>query len=351
MNYLSLLVLFSALALFSTSDAPQSNESDGFTPNDPEFVKQWGAFNATGYDIDAVAAWQIERGNRKVAIAILDTGIDLSHPDLVNNLWTNPREIVNGIDDDKNGYIDDIHGINAITATGNPQDDNGHGTHIAGIIGAEGNNGIGIAGVMHEVSLISCKFLDANGTGSVKNAVRCLDYIADLVEREDDITIVATNNAWGGGGFDGELYEAIQRHRDLGILFVVDAGNSGHDIDEEEAYPANYDLENVITVAKADQDGKLAHFTNYGANSVDIAAPGVTIVSTKLGGEYKPLSGSMATGFVSGLAGLLSAHDPSLGWAQIKYKILAGAEKFGSAEDRSKIISGGLLNARSSLSL
>ncbi len=228
-------------------------------------------------------------------------------------------------------------------------DDNGHGTHVAGVIGAEGNNGIGIAGVMHHVSLISCKFLDDNGSGSMKAATRCMDYIADLKSRDIGVTIVATNNAWGGGAYDQDFLEAIEHHRDLGILFVTDAGGSAQNIDDREIYPAAYDLANIVVVAKADSQGKLTANSNFGPNSVHVAAPGLDIVSTTLDGSYHAKSGSSATGFVSGVIGLLSVHNPHASWAQLRNRVLLGTKKLATEEDSSKLISEGFLDAHLSL--
>src|SRR5580700_10473514 len=196
------LSVFAALSLmgFRANNIPKAlgDAVEHYIPNDPLFPLQWGLKNIdSNFDIGVTKAWKIARGNKKIAIVIIDSGIDYTHPDLIKNIWRNPYEIPgNKIDDDKNGYIDDVHGINAITGSGDPMDDHGHGTFIAGVIGAEANNDIGIAGIMHEVSLISCKFLDANGIGRLENAARCLDYVADLASKNYGVTIVATNNSY-----------------------------------------------------------------------------------------------------------------------------------------------------------
>ncbi|HXW60571.1 MAG TPA: S8 family serine peptidase, partial [Myxococcota bacterium] len=231
-------------------------------PNDPLFDRQWGLNNSsTNFDIDAPEAWGLEKGTKDIAIVVIDTGIDYTHPELAPNMWVNPGEIPgNGIDDDNNGYIDDVHGVNVITGSGDPMDDSGHGTAIAGVIGAEGNNGIGIAGVMQKVSLIACKFLDKNGAGTAANAVKCLDYAADLATRNIGVTIVATNNAWGGGSKNEALLLAIKRQKDLGILFVVAAGASASNLDINPTFPAAYGLENMLVVASANAQGALAPF-------------------------------------------------------------------------------------------
>lgn len=361
---LARISLFFSLAIFADQDDiafsgnlkatnhANAELSESFFPNDPLFSQQWSLNSSSGFDINALGAWSITRGDKNIAIVIIDTGIDYTHPDLKNNLWVNPHEIPdNGKDDDNNGYIDDIHGINAITDSGNPMDDNGHGTHVAGIIGAEGNNGIGIAGVMHKVSLIACKFLDKNGAGSTKAAIKCMDYVADLASRDIGVTIVATNNAWGGGPFNQSMLDAILEHRDLGILFVVDSGAGSSNLDNLKPYPASYDSPNIIVTAKADDQGLLTAFTNYGPSIVHVAAFGLNLLSTSLHSSFVVRSGSSATGFVSGIAGLIAAHNPSLTWAQIKHKIMAGVVNMADPKDESKIISGGFVNAFNSLSL
>jgi serine protease len=336
--------------LLSLVHKSPTTSNDGFIPNDPLFDKQWGLKNTLGFDVGATSAWAITRGDKKVAIAIIDTGIDYSHPDLVNNMWVNPNEIPdNGIDDDHNGYIDDVHGINAITGTGDPMDDHGHGTHVAGVIGAQGNNGIGISGLMPNVSLIACKFLDRNGGGTTEGILRCMNYIADLAKQNNGVTIVATNNAWGGGGYSEDVLKAIERHRDLNILFVTTSGGSALDLDKTEQYPARYNVSNMIVTAKMDPLGNLASFSSFGPNTVHLAAPGAEILSTTLNGAYEAWSGSSATGFVTGIAGLLKAANMNLTAEQIKQKIMAGVVKLSTPEDEMKLISGGYCNAFNSL--
>lgn len=316
-------------------------------PNDPLYGLQWGLRNTTtGYDIDAQKAWGITRGSRKVAIVVIDTGIDYTHPDLINNMWVNPGEIPgNGIDDDKNGYVDDIHGVNVITGSGDPMDDHGHGTHIAGVIGAEGDNGVGIAGVMHHVSLIACKFLSADGGGSTEGAIKCLEYAADLAQRDIGTTIVATHNAWGGGPKSDALQAAIERQKNLGILFITTAGGDGINIDESEVYPASYDADNVIAVSYMGPDGLLTWFSSYGPNTVHIASPGLEIISTLPGGLYDSWSGSAASGFVAGTIGLMKSHNPNLGYLELKNRLMDHAEPLATSLEQAKVISGGFVNA------
>jgi len=274
--------------------------------------------------LKAPEAWGLSTGSSSVIVGILDTGMNYTHPDLSANVWVNPGEIAsNGIDDDVNGYIDDVNGIDTINNDSNPVDDNFHGTHVAGTIGAVGNNGLGVAGVVWSVKMIPCKFLDASGSGSTSGAIQCLDYLTNL-KSNAGINIVATNNSWGGGsGFSTALYQAIQRTEAASILFVAAAGNSSSDNDAVAVYPANFDLSNVISVAAIDENGALASFSNYGATTVDIGAPGVSIASTYSGNSYAYLSGtSMASPQVTGGIALLRSYKPNLTMAQTKASIL-----------------------------
>ena len=278
-------------------------------PNDPSFGNLYGLREAA---MNAEDAWEVTTGSREVVVAIIDTGIDYRHPDLKANLWTNTGEIPgNGRDDDGNGYIDDVHGMNALNRSGDPLDDNGHGTHVAGTIGAVGDNGLGVVGVNWQVSLLGLKFLDAEGAGGLADAIEAIDYMIALKQR--GVNIRVSNNSWGGGGFSRALHDAIARARDAGIIFVAAAGNEGSDNDQYPSYPASYELSNVVSVAAIDADLNLASFSNFGAGEVDIAAPGVGILSTVPGGGYASYSGtSMATPHVAGLLALLLAHEKSL---------------------------------------
>ncbi|MCO6429529.1 MAG: S8 family serine peptidase [Deltaproteobacteria bacterium] len=280
------------------------------TPNDPSYPSLWG-MNATS-GIDAPSAWDISTGSQEVIVAVVDTGVDYSHPDLADNMWFNTGEVSgNGIDDDGNGYIDDVYGWNAVSNNGNPMDDNGHGTHCAGTIGGRGNNGIGVAGVNWSVKIMALKFLNANGSGSLSGAVSVLNYMNTMKQR--GVNIRVSSNSWGGGGFSQSLYNAIAKARDLGIIFVAAAGNESNDNDASPSYPAGYELSNVVSVAALDQQRNAASFSNYGANTVDIAAPGVGILSTYPGNRYASLSGtSMATPHVSGALALLLASEAGL---------------------------------------
>jgi hypothetical protein len=303
------------------------------TPNDTSYNQMW-ALNNTGQtggtpdaDIDAPEAWDLSTGSGSVVVFVIDTGVDYNHPDLIDNLWTNPGETPgNGIDDDGNGYIDDVYGIDTAYNDSDPMDGNGHGTHVSGTIGARGNNGLGVVGVNWQVKIGQCKFLSDSGTGSTADAIECLQYIRNLKVNKG-VPVVATNNSWGGGPFEQALYDAIKAHMDAGILFIAAAGNDGTDNDALPHYPSNYFLPNIISVAATDHNDDLAFFSNYGLRTVHVGAPGKSILSTWPGNTYNTISGtSMATPHVTGLAALLRAHNSSRDWIAIRNLIFAGGD-------------------------
>lgn len=305
--------------------------------NDPRLGELYGLQN-----IDAPTAWELSTGSANTVVAIIDSGVDYSHLDLAGNMWRNTAEIAgNGIDDDNDGYIDDIYGINAITNSGNPMDDNRHGTHVAGTIGAVGNNGVGVAGVNWNVKMMALKFLDANGSGTTADAIKAINYMVAMKNR--GVNIRAANNSWGGGGFSQGLFDAISSANQAGILFVAAAGNAGRDNDILPSYPAGYNLPNVISVAAIDANNQLADFSNFGVETVDIGAPGVSILSTLPGNGYGQLSGtSMATPHVTGAIALLSSHMPMLTASQLTTRLYeSGVETASLAE---KTVTGRRLN-------
>ncbi|MBI4685328.1 MAG: S8 family serine peptidase, partial [Nitrospirae bacterium] len=321
------------------------------TPNDPFFSELWG-FHNTGQtggtpdaDIDASEAWDITIGNTNGVVAVIDTGVDYTHEDLAANMWVNTGEIPgNGIDDDGNGYIDDIYGIDTYNNDGNPFDDNGHGTHVAGTIGAVGNNGIGVVGVNWNVKIMACKFLSSGGYGYTSDAVECLEYIRALKNR--GIDVVATNNSWGGGGYSQALYDAINAQRD--IIFMAATGNYYTDNDKADFYPANYYLPTVLAVAATDYNDSKAHFSDYGKRTVHVGAPGVNILSTIPDNYYTQYSGtSMATPHVTGLAALIKSQDMNRGWREIKNLVLSGGDTISSMNGTT--ITGRRINAYGSL--
>jgi subtilisin family serine protease len=312
------------------------------TVDDPSFSKLYGLENngQTGgkkdADINAEAMWDISTGDAAIVIGVIDTGVDYNHQDLIDNMWRNPGEIPNNfVDDDKNGYSDDVHGLNAILGVGNPMDDNKHGTHVAGTIGAQGNNALGVVGVAHDVQIAACKFLNASGSGTLSNAIGCMQYFADLKSRAvNPVNLVATNNSWGGGSASQALSDAIKRHEELGILFIAAAGNSTSNNDVFPSYPANYALSNVISVAATDHNDALAGFSNYGRNTVHVAAPGVKILSTTPNNRYQELSGtSMATPHVSGLVAVIASHFKGINYRQIKNLVMTGGQAIPSVAE------------------
>ncbi|WP_225410708.1 S8 family serine peptidase [Stigmatella hybrida] len=313
-------------------------------PNDPRFGDLWGLHNTgqaggtADVDINAPEAWELTQGSRSAGvIAVIDTGIDYTHADLQANLWTNPGEVPgNHVDDDGNGFIDDVHGINAITLSGDPMDDNEHGTHCAGTIAGAGHNTTGVAGVNWSAQLMACKFLDAGGSGTLADAVTCLDYVHQMKTRTvHPVNVIATNNSWGGGAYSLSLQEAITQQRDDGTLFVAAAGNNAIDNDATASYPGNYFLSNILSVAAHDRDDGLADFSSYGQHTVHLAAPGVDILSTVPNGGYASFDGtSMATPHVAGVIGLLKAQDPGRDWRQLKNLVLAGAVSSTAAQGK-----------------
>ncbi|GAA3924416.1 S8 family peptidase [Litoribacillus peritrichatus] len=282
------------------------------TPSDLDFGLLWGLDNASNTDINAPQAWDLTTGSPEVVVAVIDSGVDYTHDDLKANMWQNPNEVPdNGIDDDNNGYIDDVYGIDAANDDSDPMDDDNHGTHVSGTIAAALNNGKGVVGVAPNTKIIACKFLDSFGGGDTSDAIECLNYLYDL-KVNHGVNIVATNNSWGGGGYSEILKDVIDQHKDAGMVFVAAAGNETRNIDIDLTYPASFDNENIISVAAIDEQNQIADFSNFGIENVDIAAPGVDIYSTLRDGQYGYMSGtSMAAPHVTGAIALLAAHLPS----------------------------------------
>lgn len=317
-------------------------------PDDSRFDELWGMHNTgqTGgtadADIDAPEAWDITVGSRDVIVGVIDTGIDYTHPDLAANAWRNPGEIAgDGIDNDGNGYIDDVHGINAITGSGDPMDDQGHGTHVSGTIGASGNDATGVAGVNHEVSIVGCKFLDASGSGSTSDAIECIDYIVALKNAGHNVRV--TNNSWGGGGFSQALSDAITASENADILFVAAAGNSAVDNDVNPHYPSSYEHDSVFSIASTTHTDAMSSFSQWGLTSVDMGAPGSAILSTVPGGGYSSYSGtSMATPHVAGAAALVLSINPTLTAIELKNLLMQSGDVNADLTD--KTVSGKRLN-------
>lgn len=327
------------------------------TPSDPSFSSLW-AMNNTGQtggtvdaDIDAVEAWDIHTGNDSVVVAVVDTGIDYNHPDLADNIWVNPGEIAgNGIDDDGNGYVDDIHGIDCANNDSDPMDDNNHGTHVAGTIGATGNNGVGVVGVNWTTQLMGLKFLRANGGGAISDAIECLAYAANMAARTTDpVNLKVTNNSWGGGGFSQVALDAFNALGAESVLSAVAAGNDyGNDNDTSPVYPASYDAESIITVASTTHTDGMSSFSNFGAESVDLGAPGSDILSTVVGGGYDSLSGtSMATPHVAGALTYLWSYNPSYSASALKNLVMERGDAIPALAGRT--VSGKRLNLFNSI--
>lgn len=314
------------------------------TPDDPYFTQLWGLHNAgqdggtAGADIRATSAWDVSTGSRSVVVGVIDTGVDYNHPDLAANIFVNPYEIAgNGVDDDANGFVDDVRGWDFVNNDNDPFDDAGHGTHVAGTIGAVGNNSIGVVGVSWTVTIVPIKFLDASGAGTTADATAAVDYATSLGAR-------ITNNSWGGGGFSQALLDAILESGEAGSLFVAAAGNDGGNTDLGPQYPSAYEAPNIISVAATDRNDALAEFSNFGSTTVDLGAPGVDIQSTRPGASYGEASGtSMAAPHVAGAAVLVLATAPDLNAAQVKQLLLGATDPVPALAGIT--VTGGRLNA------
>lgn len=325
------------------------------TPNDPDFGSLWGLHNTgqsggtTDADIDAPEAWDKRTGaGAAVTIGVIDTGIDYTHPDIQANMWKNPGETAgNGIDDDGNGYVDDVYGIDTYNYDTDPLDDNGHGTHVAGTIGARGNNGKQVVGVNWTAKLMALKFLSGGGSGYTSDAVTLINYVIDLKSRHG-IQRIVLNNSWGGGGYAQSLYDAIDAAKNVGILFIAAAGNDGMNTDGSPHYPSSYDLPNIVSIGASDRYEAMSYFSNYGCSSTDLFAPGSDILSTIPGGGTASYNGtSMATPHVTGAAALIWAKNPSWTWRKVKAALMNGVD--AKAAYKGKSVTGGRLNVNTSI--
>lgn len=321
-------------------------------PNDPSLHLNWGIKNfgqidsdgvkgVVGMDADLERVWE-QVSDTSIIVAVIDTGIDYTHPDLRNNIYINEKELYGtpGVDDDGNGYVDDIYGMNfsnASSPTPNGLDDQSHGTHCAGVIGAEGNNGIGIAGVNWNVKMLPVKFLSADGSGSLAGAIAAIDYAVNRGAK-------VLSNSWGGNIESQALYEAVLRTHEKGTLFVAASGNDGKNNDQTRTFPATYDIPNVVSVGAINNRGALAGFSNYGKRSVHLAAPGENIYSTVLNNRYASYSGtSMAAPFVSGVAALTWGVAPQLTNLELKERLIKTVRKSSNLKNR--FVSGGMVSA------
>lgn len=305
-------------------------------PNDAGYRYQWDMAK-----IGAPSAWDTTTGTSGVVVAVLDTGITYTHPDLADNMWRNPGEIAgNGADDDGNGYLDDVYGIDTLYHDGDPLDDHGHGTHVAGTIGAVGNNGQGVAGVNWSVKLMALKFIGKDDLGTTAGAIEAYQYAIAMKGRGVNIRVI--NNSWTGIGNSTALRDVMASAEQAGIVSVCAAGNNARNTDITANYPAGFSNTGIIAVAASDQSDNVATFSNYGATSVDLAAPGVSIYSTMPSG-YATMNGtSMAAPHVSGAAALLFARMPGWSVAQVKSALLQSVDKSSTWSGR--VLSGGRLN-------
>jgi subtilisin family serine protease len=313
-------------------------------PHDPQFGDQWALSNSgqkggtKGADISATLAWATTTGTDKLVVAVLDTGVDYTHEDLAANMWARPDSLA-PYHVAELGTIDDLNGFNAVDNASDPMDDNGHGTHCAGIIGAEGENDLGIAGVNWKVQIMPLKFMGAGGSGTTKDAIEAINYVID--RKKAGVNVSAS---WGSTQRSRSLEAVIRKAYENDILFVAAAGNSSVDNDRTPHFPSSYDVPNVISVAALDRHDQLASFSNYGVKSVAIAAPGVDILSTWLGNEYEEKSGtSMATPVVSGVAALVLAENPRMSVDDLRKKLLASTDPIVAL--KGKTVTGGRINA------
>lgn len=320
-------------------------------PHDPQFEDQWALSNSgqrggkKGADISAPLAWAKTTGSEDVVVAVLDTGVDYNHEDLSSNMWTRPDSLA-PYHDKELGTIDDSNGFNAIDNDSDPMDDNGHGTHCAGIIGAEGENDLGIAGVNWKVKIMPLKFMNAGGSGTTKDAIEAISYAIDRKKAGVNVRIISAS--WGSTQRSRALEAVIRKAYENDILFVAAAGNASTDNDRLPHYPSSYNVPNVISVAALDRNDQLASFSNFGVKSVAIAAPGVDILSTWLGNGYEEKSGtSMATPVISGVAALVLAEHPKMTVDELRKKLMASTDPIVAL--KGKTVTAGRINAAKAL--
>jgi subtilisin family serine protease len=311
------------------------------TPNDPYYGFDYALVDGPDdHDIDAPGTWGARTSCAKVAI--LDTGVDTDHPDLAPNVHKSDDKPNNGKDDDKNGYVDDTYGYDAIKGKGSGEDDNGHGTHVAGIVGARGNNAGGTAGACWSVKLGAVKFMNAKGKGSTSDAIEGIEWAV-----EHGFKIV--NCSFGSSSKSSALHDAVDYAQSKNVLLVVAAGNDGDDIDSSPVYPASFGDSNILAVAASTSTDTLASFSNYGDEAVDVAAPGDSIFSTYLGGGYKVLSGtSMAAPYAAGVAALLRKQESDATYGDLRYAIRHKVDKPPALDG--KVAYDGRLNAARAMS-
>jgi thermitase len=305
-------------------------------PNDPLYPLQWAvADSPSGHDIDAPTAWAQRTSCAKVAV--VDTGVDTDHPDLVQNLYKSNDKPNNGKDDDKNGFVDDTYGLNVIKGKGSAEDDNGHGTHVAGIVAGRANDSVGVSGICWSAKVMPVKFMNAKGKGSTSDAISAIQYAV-----KKGFKIV--NGSFGSSSKSSALHDVVDYAQDHKVLLVFAAGNNGQNIDKHPEYPAAYTDSNILAVAATTDDDQLASFSNFGSTGVDVAAPGDTILSTYLGGGYRNLSGtSMAAPYAAGLAAMLRKQESDATYGQLRKAIREKVDKPPAL--KGKVVYNGRINA------
>jgi subtilisin family serine protease len=311
------------------------------------FANQWG-LNNTGQDggkakadIGALKAWTKTTGSRKVVVAVLDTGVDYTHEDLASNIWHPSNDNLENYYDDELGTVDDENGFDA-TGEDNPMDDNGHGTHCAGVIGADGDNNVGIAGINWKVEIMPLKFMNKRGNGSTSAAIQAINYV--IARKKQGVNVRIISASWGSTQSSKALEDAIREAGKEGIIFIAASGNSSEDTDKRPHYPAGYKLPNIVSVAALDRNDKLASFSNYGAKTVHVAAPGAAIVSTWLENGFRDASGtSMATPHVAGIGALVLSNEPNITVTKLKERLIGAVDPL--PELKNKTISGGRICA------
>jgi hypothetical protein len=332
------------LAVQVESTVSEDSVGDPLLPNDPSFPSQWslGAPSPGNGGIDAVHGWLTTTGSDETCIAVIDSGVDIAHPDLAGNLWVNEGEIPgNGIDDDGNGYIDDVHGWDFGNDDSDPTDVEGHGTHVAGIIAARGDNALGVAGVAWNARVMALKFFSDAGPGYTSDAIQAVSYATRMGAK-------ISNNSWGGGDYSQALLGVIQEADEAGSLFIAAAGNDAFDNDLYAHFPSSYRVANVVSVASTTRTDTLSSFSNYGSEAVDLAAPGSEILSLQPNGGYALDSGtSMAAPHVAGVAALLYTENPTLTPGQLRQLMMYGSDSLVSLSNR--VASHGRLNAAKAL--
>ena len=349
--------LDAALAEYQASADVEFAEPDRIlsihaTPNDPRYAdgSQW-ALNNTGQrggmddaDMDAPEAWEFQSSASNIVVAVIDSGVRYTHEDLAANMWRNPGEIPgNSRDDDSNGFVDDVHGADTASGTGTPFDENGHGTHVAGIVASGGNNGRGGVGVAWAAEIMALKFLDSTGNGYTSDAIEAIDYA-----RRKGVKVI--NASFAGPDYSTAFREALLRARSAGIIFVAAAGNEASDNDITPTYPASYALDNVVTVAATTRNDVLASLSNFGARSVHLAAPGESIFSTYFlaDNSYLEMTGtSMAAPQVAGAIALVRAYYPGETYREALDRVLEGVDVMPALAGRCQ--TGGRLNLRTAL--